>query len=296
MKQLSKVALCLVLIVLMTSVVACTDLPSGPPDEPVTVTHTQVKLLEGTIWQTTAHKYVTDKNGPKIAIVGGIHGDEKAGWTAGLQLVDSFNEQTKGICGQILLIPQANIQADTLTQRYQGSTTAKSGVGTVDGVKYSDLNRSFPNGRATNAQQATVTISEAIREAVEAFQPDIVIDLHESLHSWTQESDFTTSVGDTLIFSNQALFMDDLLFYYNEVYLLEGETPFSSNPASRAGSFNYYFSNLYKNKVVFTVETNRGNVSGTDTIPLTTRVRQQINILEALFDIVWERVDTSEIL
>ena len=80
-------------------------------EDPANVTVTNWKILEGTDSVTTVYKYTTDKEGPKIAIVGGIHGDETAGWTAALRLVTSL-ESKKGVCGEILLIPQANILAD----------------------------------------------------------------------------------------------------------------------------------------------------------------------------------------
>ena len=327
MKKSGITALCLVLISCFTVTAAACGENGGQPDadshvcadicatcggcltdctepgcaakcdcEPVSVEHTQTMLLKGTIWETAVHKYVTDKAGPKIAIVGGIHGDETAGWTAGLELVDKLNGNTKGICGQILLIPQANIIADNRTERYAGSKNSKNGIGTVNGVTYSDLNRSFPDGRASNAQQATVTISEAVRLEVEAFNPDYVIDLHESQHSYTNQS-VTTNLGDTLIYKNRAMFMDDLIYYYNKAYRQSGETEFTSTPDCKQGSFNLYFTNLYPEKAVFTIETNRGYVAGQgDTVQLAKRVRQQTNILEALFDLVWERKDVSDIL
>lgn len=257
------------------------------------VTHTSSVLLEGTKWETAVHKYVVDKPGPKIAIVGGIHGDEKAGWTAGLELVEKFNADMKGICGEILLIPQANIVADKAVNRYPGISTAVNGVATYDGVQYSDLNRSFPDGRAAEATVATVTVSDAVRLAVEGFNPDYVIDLHESLHSYAESN--SKNLGDTLIFKNKALFMSELLDYYNKQYKADGDYDFTSNPSSTAGSFNLYFTNLYKGKVVFTVETNRGNKNGVDTIDLKKRVTQQLNILNALFDMAWEIVDVSKL-
>lgn len=285
------------LIVLTFSILMPAACEGTQPAEAVSVEHTQTTLLTGTVSETAVHKYVTDKEGPKIAIVGGIHGDELAGWTAGLELVDMLGEDTAGICGEILLIPQANILADSLQDRYPGRTTAVGGIGTVSGVQYSDLNRSFPDGRASNATEATISISDAIRLEIEAFEPDYVIDLHESLHSWArmeQTTQTSTSLGDSLIYKNQPLFMDDLIYYYNKVYRQDGETEFTSNPTSTKGSFNYYFSNLYPQAVVFTVETNREYVTGQgDTALLDTRVRQQLNILEAMFDLVWERVDTS---
>ena len=135
-----------------------------------------------------------------------------------------------------------------------------------------------------------------VRVAVENFDADYIIDMHESLHSWTEQDTTSTSLGDTLIFKNEALFMDDLIYYYNEVYREAGETEFTSNPASTKGSFNYYFSNRYPEKAVFTIETNRGYVSGSNTVALSVRKRQQLGILDALFDIVWERTDTSDVL
>ena len=79
-------------------------------EDPVNITETNFKILTGTAYETTVYKFVTDKEGPKIAIVGGIHGDEIAGWTAALRLVDSIKKE-KGICGEIIIVPEANIVA-----------------------------------------------------------------------------------------------------------------------------------------------------------------------------------------
>ena len=66
---------------------------NDPPEEdPVNITETNFKILTSTAYATTVYKFVTDKEGPKIAIVGGIHGDEIAGWTAALRLVDSIKK------------------------------------------------------------------------------------------------------------------------------------------------------------------------------------------------------------
>ena len=108
------------LIAVSLLLVGCKDTPQGnepPVETPVEVTHTFWKILEGEISETTVHKYVTNKPGPKIVIVGGIHGDEDAGWTAALRLVNTISQE-KGICGEILLIPQANILADNVLVRY----------------------------------------------------------------------------------------------------------------------------------------------------------------------------------
>ena len=240
---------------------------------------TNYQILQNTDYVTTVYKFTTDKEGPKIAIVGGIHGDEIAGWTAGLRLVNNLKTEN-GICGEILLIPQANILADKANSRYA-----------VSGYNFSDLNRSFPLGRYSRAKEETIKISNAIREEVEAFNPDYIIDLHESQHSWEEMEEGTkTSLGNTLIANNNSRFMRQLIKHYNNDYRLEDETEFRQEGANQAGSFNYYFTNTYPDKVVFTIETNRGYKDGQNTIDLEIRVRHQLNILEAMFDYAWNRI------
>ena len=264
-----------------------TDDPPKDPSDPivdpiedlVNIEVSNFKILEDTDYVTTVYKIVTDKEGPKIAIVGGIHGDETAGWTAALRLVESINKEEK-ICGEILIIPQANILADKADSRYK-----------VIGYDFSDLNRSFPLGRYSSAKTETIKISTAIVSTVEAFEADYIIDLHESMHSWeVMEEGTKTSLGNTLIANNNSRFMRQLLRHYNNDYRLEGETEFRQEGANQLGSFNYYFTNTYPDKVVFTVETNRGYVDGKNTIDLEVRVRHQLNILEAMFDYAWNRI------
>ena len=250
-----------------------------PIEDPVNIEVSNFKILEDTDYVTTVYKIVTDKEGPKIAIVGGIHGDETAGWTAALRLVESITKEEK-ICGEILIIPQANILADKADSRYK-----------VTGYDFSDLNRSFPEGRYSTSKTETIKISTAIVSTVEAFEADYIIDLHESMHSWeVMEEGTKTSLGNTLIANNNSRFMRQLLRHYNNDYRLEGETEFRQEGANQLGSFNYYFTNTYPDKVVFTVETNRGYVDGKNTIDLEVRVRHQLNILEAMFDYAWNRI------
>ena len=240
----------------------------------------QGKTHVGESAETTVHVFDSQIEGPNIAIVGGTHGDEVAGWTAGLQLVDLI-PQLKGFCGKILLIPQANIVADNHKVRYAGSSNK------------SNLNRVYPSGRISGADEEVVAIADAIVKTVEDFQPDYVIDLHESRGSWTGAgASKNSTLGDTLIFDNEGLFMDELLTRYNTVYRQEGEPEFLSEPANKAGSFSKYFSEKYPNNVVFTIETNRdyNSATKTDQIALDTRVRQQLNILNALFDLAWNRI------
>ena len=272
----------LVFIIGLTSVLTACGETGDDNREPLTVEHITTKMLAGTRDETEVHRFVTNREGPRIVIVGGTHGDEKAGWSAALKLVkilDSEEKRRDDMCGEILIIPQVNINADKAGKRY---------LSTVDGVAYSDLNRSFPNGRESGAAAATIKISDAVIEIIETFEPDYVVDLHESRKSW--EDGY---LGSSVISDNEPFFIEDMLINYNDNYIEEGEPVFINQPAVKNGSFSKYFSARYPDKVVFTIETNREYAGGTDTIALSVRVRQQLNILNSMFDFAWhpERIE-----
>ena len=272
----------LVFIIGLTSVLTACGETGDDNREPLTVEHITTKMLAGTRDETEVHRFVTNREGPRIVIVGGTHGDEKAGWSAALKLVkilDSEEKRRDDMCGEILIIPQVNINADKAGKRY---------LSTVDGVAYSDLNRSFPNGRESGAAAATIKISDAVIEIIETFEPDYVVDLHESRKSW--EDGY---LGNSVISDNEPFFIEDMLINYNDNYIEEGEPDFINQPAVKNGSFSKYFSARYPDKVVYTIETNREYAGGTDTIALSVRVRQQLNILNSMFDFAWhpERIE-----
>lgn len=272
----------LVFIIGLTSVLTACGETGDDNREPLTVEHITTKMLAGTRDETEVHRFVTNREGPRIVIVGGTHGDEKAGWSAALKLVkilDSEEKRRDDMCGEILIIPQVNINADKAGKRY---------LSTVDGVAYSDLNRSFPIGRESSATAATIRISDAVIEIIETFEPDYVVDLHESRKSWEDEY-----LGNSVISDNEPFFIEDMLINYNDNYIEEGEPKFINQPAVKNGSFSKYFSARYPDKVVFTIETNREYAGGTDTIALSVRVRQQLNILNSMFDFAWhpERIE-----
>ncbi|MDD7245759.1 MAG: succinylglutamate desuccinylase/aspartoacylase family protein [Eubacteriales bacterium] len=272
----------LVFIIGLTSVLTACGETGDDNREPLTVEHITTKMLAGTRDETEVHRFVTNREGPRIVIVGGTHGDEKAGWSAALKLVkilDSEEKRRDDMCGEILIIPQVNINADKAGKRY---------LSTVDGVAYSDLNRSFPNGRESGAAAATIKISDAVIEIIETFEPDYVVDLHESRKSW--EDGY---LGNSVISDNEPFFIEDMLINYNDNYIEEGEPDFINQPAVKDGSFSKYFSAKYPDKVVFTIETNREYAGGADTIALSVRVRQQLNILNSMFDFAWhpERIE-----
>lgn len=240
---------------------------------------TQYNILEGTIYETPVYIFKSNIPGPKVAIVGGIHGDEIAGWHTALNLVERRNFQ-----GEVMIIPQAHILADTLEHRYPGFRYDVINTKKHDGITYSDLNRTFGLSKGTVTQQ----IADAIAEAVESFEPEYIIDLHESRRSASNKSE--PLLGDLLIYGNSrtALFVDEIAYEFNQTCLKEGEVSFSTDTNPPVGSFCNYFGNKYPKAKVFTIETNREYERGKDTANLARRIEQQTQILDIFFKTIWQ--------
>jgi len=258
----------------------------------------------GSSYSTPYYIYKTNKVGPKIVIVGGIHGDETAGWKQAEALkvlldkarLGKVDPMLEGIRGTILLMPKANIKGcNYLTRAIESS-----------GDKY-NLNRAFPTNRYSSATAVAKNLADAVCKVVDDFMatpnsgydgPNVIIDLHESRGSWKKPVN-NAALGYTLIHNNDpwvtingelTIFMEELLNRYNNVYRPDGETNFKSEPAVVGGSFSQHFSTTYPDDVVFTIETDRQYVGGTNTVAESIRLRQQKDVLTAMFDLVWNRV------
>ena len=206
------------------------------------------KILEDTIYETSVYKFTSNVPGPRCAIVGGIHGDEVAGWKAALLL-----KEKRDFVGEVLIIPQASILACKREERYPGRGAE------VNGIIYKDLNRNFPGSPDGNI---TKQIAYAISETVKGFNPDVIVDLHESLRSSSSsyyDSDTSSRLGDLLIYGNSwtSLFTQMIIEEYNPTYLQEDDYPFGTDTFAPGGSFNQYFGGLYEDKIVITIETTR---------------------------------------
>lgn len=151
------------------------------PDHAVSVD--SYALRSGTPQQTTVYHIDSGVAGPTVYIVGGVHGDELAGWYAGTIL-----RQMTLACGEVYLLSCANVQG------------AKNGTRYVTGTQ--DLNRSFP-GKDTDAGR----LAKAIFDDIAAKEPELLLDLHEAI-VYSDSRDF---LGSTLIFTDLAG-MEELFF------------------------------------------------------------------------------------
>jgi hypothetical protein len=113
--------------------------------------------------------------GPTALIVGGVHGDEEAGYLAAEEMLDWEPD-----AGRLVILPKANPVAIAHESR------------TTD---FGDLNRAF-----SASSGPTTPLSEAIWGIVEQAEPDIVLSLHEARGIY----DTSSSVGQAVFRSPTA--------------------------------------------------------------------------------------------
>jgi len=133
-------------------------------------------LAKGTKFATDLYIIESGKPGPIVMIVGGVHGNEPAGYTAAGQITDWDIEK-----GTLLVLPQANKRADERNVRYLS--------------KEGDLNRDFPQ---SSGESADNTLSKAIWSALKTYDVEWLMDMHEGFDYYKNKS--TDSVGQSLIY------------------------------------------------------------------------------------------------
>ncbi len=125
--------------------------------------------MSDTRYETPLYVFGSGRPGRIILALGGVHGNEPAGWLAAERIVDRVRPEN----GALLVIPRANRVADSLFER----TTPE----------LADLNRSYPGfADGLPMERMAVEIVETIRE----FRVDLVHDMHES---WAFYRDRTTN-------------------------------------------------------------------------------------------------------
>lgn len=135
-----------------------------------------IHLASGTKYETNLYVIKSTKPGPVVLIVGGVHGNETAGYKAAASVKDYSITR-----GTLLVIPQANKLAVNKHVRYISSM--------------GDLNRDFPR---TSYESADNTLSKAIYKIVKDYDVDWVMDMHEGYDYSTNPKN--SSVGQTLIY------------------------------------------------------------------------------------------------
>jgi succinylglutamate desuccinylase len=134
------------------------------------------KIASGTKFQTNLYVIKSGKPGPVVLIVGGVHGNETAGYKAA-QKVCNYRPTR----GTLLVIPKANVLA------------IKAGHRRASGQI--DLNRAFPS---TKSGTARGTLAKSILKVIKDYDVDWVMDMHEGYDYARNTS--TSSVGQSVIY------------------------------------------------------------------------------------------------
>ena len=137
------------------------------------------RLMPDTQWETSGVAIHSGKHGPRVLVLGGVHGNEPGGWMAAEQIANWMP-----LVGSLIVVPRAN----------RLSTYAF--VRTGDG--FGDLNRSYP-GNANS----TVPMSRMAAEIVQManyYRPHWLFDLHESWMFYNERgpSGGTAFIGQTI--------------------------------------------------------------------------------------------------
>ncbi len=132
-------------------------------------------IASGTKYATELYVIKSGVPGPVVMIVGGVHGNEPAGYKAAAQVKNYSIKR-----GTLIVIPQANKRAVAAHTRSMGGA---------------DLNRDFPTSRSDRPDS---TMATAIFNVVKNYDVDWLIDMHEGINYQKVKS--STSVGQSLIY------------------------------------------------------------------------------------------------
>jgi hypothetical protein len=136
-------------------------------------------LMEGTDSATPAVITHSGLEGPRVMILGGVHGNEPGGWIAAESIADWEVER-----GSLVVVPRANVIATELLER----TTEELG----------DLNRLYPGSTVEGALPMARMAAEIAALARE-FEVERLLDLHESWAFYRDRNqDGTAFLGQTI--------------------------------------------------------------------------------------------------
>lgn len=137
---------------------AAPQLPKGPPP-PIAAGRERRMMLAESAWQTPLVATHSGVVGPRVLVLGGVHGNEPGGWLAAEAIAE-----WEPRAGSLLVIPRANLLATRAFER----TFPELG----------DLNRLYPGSESSPLPMARM--AAAIVAVAREFQVDLVLDLHES--------------------------------------------------------------------------------------------------------------------
>jgi len=213
--------------------------------------HDTYALLPGDELENTVHVLTGAEEGPAIYIVGGTHGDELAGWYAGVLLKKaSVRTGTVYIVAPFNQYGAEHVQRETRDDR--------------------DLNRHFPGDPAGNEAER---MAAALYADIQDKKPDLVLDLHEARY----HTDGRDNLGGSVICQDMGPVSDLVLSLLteSEVGALLVTRPLTLYGSPPEGSLNRTVT-LELGIPVITLETDRREA-------LNLRVKNQLLVAEYIF-------------
>ena len=119
-------------------------------------TQTAGVIMAGTPYQTAYFVKTGANPGPTIVVMGGLHGDETAGYLAARQLKNWQIES-----GTLVVVPDANAPAIRANRRFVGR----------------NMNALFPGKKDGDGNQQ---LAYALWQLIKSSKPDLLLTLHES--------------------------------------------------------------------------------------------------------------------
>ena len=156
------------------------SLPPAPTPRPVPPRgRSERALLPGTEWATPLVLTHSGAEGPRVMVLGGVHGNEPGGWLAAEEIA-TWEPET----GSLLVIPRANLLATHALER----TLPELG----------DLNRLYPGWADSILPMARM--AAAIVAVAREFEVQLLLDLHESWGFYAERTqDGTAFLGQTVM-------------------------------------------------------------------------------------------------
>lgn len=131
-------------------------------------------------FKTPVYVHNSGVPGPTVMIVGGVHGNETAGYRAAGIVADELTGAYKIKKGTLVVLPKAHKPAVNIGSRtYNGN----------------DLNRDFPR---SSTESADTYLARQIYSVVKNYDVDYLIDLHEG-YDYVKNPD-NGSVGQSIIY------------------------------------------------------------------------------------------------
>lgn len=207
-------------------------------------------VMRGTAYETKYYIKTGEQPGPVVFVIGGVHGNETAGYLAARKLVHWTITS-----GTLVVIPDANVQAIRRNVRFY----------------LGNMNAMFPGDPKGDANHR---LAYEIFQLIKQQKPSLLVTLHESIEFHSRNP---KRYGQTLCydFADQSPFMQSVLARVN---------PQISNRRDKLAVFVEAHPTCPTYQTAATLHIPATSIETCRQLPLDLRIRYQLTTLEGFFD------------